>query len=44
MKQKDMGDVRRVFEETFDVVHGDEGGMMIIVACEAMDFFRVLWI
>ena len=25
-KQKDMGDVRRVFEEKFDVVHGDKDG------------------
>jgi hypothetical protein len=25
-KEKDVGDVRGVFEETFDVVHGDEGG------------------
>ena len=25
-KEKGMGDVRRVFEETLDVVHGDGGG------------------
>ena len=25
-KENDMGDVRGVSEETFDVVHGDEGG------------------
>ena len=38
----------RVFEETFDVVHGDEGGGWgdgddgLVVACSAMDLFRIL--
>ena len=42
-------DIRRVFQETFDVVHGDEGGGRggddddgLVVPCEAKDLFRIL--
>jgi len=43
-ERKDIGDVRRVFEETFDVVHGDESGgrggdddNRLVVTCKVME-------